>query len=177
MLGFVDDAWFRYVENLGAIGPDKGNGGKYLMLPPDYQGRCAGWVFRDQNSAPTATSCSCAGLSRTGLHPRSRISSPTSRSIRWHRQTTRPKPSSSTSPARATTRLPPNDFSFFEGLNQVIQKEPVDAIDPEARGLLAAIGIVKGRPFNPDARMKKLLGEAATPWKRDRACHHLSAAH
>ncbi|WP_417935184.1 DUF1254 domain-containing protein [Falsihalocynthiibacter arcticus] len=38
MLGFVDDAWFRFVENLGAIGPDKGKGGKYLLLPPDHQG-------------------------------------------------------------------------------------------------------------------------------------------
>ena len=38
MLGFVDDAWFRFVENLGAIGPDKGAGGKYLMLPPDHRG-------------------------------------------------------------------------------------------------------------------------------------------
>ena len=38
MLGFVDDAWFRFVENLGVIGPDKGKGGKYLFLPPDHQG-------------------------------------------------------------------------------------------------------------------------------------------
>lgn len=38
MLGFLDDAWFRFIGNLGVIGPDKGKGGKYLLLPPDYSG-------------------------------------------------------------------------------------------------------------------------------------------
>jgi hypothetical protein len=56
--------------------------------------------------------------------------------------------------------ISPNDFSFYEDLNQVIQKEPIDSLDPETRGLVASIGIVKGKPFKPDARMKKLLTEA-----------------
>jgi hypothetical protein len=34
-------------------------------------------------------------------------------------------------------------------------------IDPETRGLLAAIGIRKGTPFVPDARMKAILDDAA----------------
>ncbi len=42
----------------------------------------------------------------------------------------------------------------------MIQKEPIDSLDPETRGLVASIGIVKGKPFKPDARMKKLLTEA-----------------
>jgi hypothetical protein len=53
-----------------------------------------------------------------------------------------------------------NDFGFFEDLNQVIQEEPIDSLDPERRGLAASIGIVKGKPFKPDARMKTLLTEA-----------------
>ena len=55
-----------------------------------------------------------------------------------------------------------SDFNYFEDLNQVIQEEPLDAISPEVRGAIAAIGIVKGKPFAPDDRMKKLLTEAAT---------------
>jgi hypothetical protein len=54
----------------------------------------------------------------------------------------------------------PNDFGFFEDLNQLIQKEPIESLDPETRGLVASIGIVKGKPFKPDTRMKKLLTEA-----------------
>jgi hypothetical protein len=56
--------------------------------------------------------------------------------------------------------ISPNDFGFFEDLNQLIQNEPIDSLDPETRGLVASIGIVKGKPFKPDARMKKLLAEA-----------------
>ena len=57
--------------------------------------------------------------------------------------------------------VPPNDFSYFEMINDLVQKEPVGALDPEIMGSLAAIGIVKGKPFNPDARMKKILTDAA----------------
>jgi hypothetical protein len=56
--------------------------------------------------------------------------------------------------------ISPNDFGFFEDLNQLIQKEPLDSLDAETRGLIASIGIVKGKPFKPDARMRELLTEA-----------------
>ena len=63
---------------------------------------------------------------------------------------------------RAFNTVFPNDLGYFEILNAMIQREPIDAIGPEVRGTLAAIGIVKGKPFAPDARMKKLLIEAGT---------------
>ena len=53
-----------------------------------------------------------------------------------------------------------NDFEFYQELDHVIQKEPIDFIDPELRGLAAAIGIRKGKPFAPDERMKKILTDA-----------------
>ena len=56
--------------------------------------------------------------------------------------------------------LPPNDWSYFEILNEVVQMEPATALDAELMGPLAAIGIVKGKPFAPDARMKKIMTEA-----------------
>ena len=55
----------------------------------------------------------------------------------------------------------PNDYSFFEKLHALIQTEPDDYLGPEAKGMMAAIGIEKGKPFNPDARMKKILIDAA----------------
>jgi hypothetical protein len=36
--GTVDDAWFRFVIDMGAPGPDRGQGGKYLILPPGFDG-------------------------------------------------------------------------------------------------------------------------------------------
>ena len=53
-----------------------------------------------------------------------------------------------------------NTFHFHEELNAVIQHEPADAFDPETVGLFASIGIKKGKPFAPDARMKGILTDA-----------------
>ena len=55
----------------------------------------------------------------------------------------------------------PGDYSFWPLLNQVIQEEPPTGSDPTTLGLFASIGIVKGKPFNPDDRMKKILTDAA----------------
>jgi hypothetical protein len=54
-----------------------------------------------------------------------------------------------------------NDATFFNELNEVIQREPIGVIDHETRGLLASIGIEKGKPFAPDDRMQEILSEAA----------------
>jgi hypothetical protein len=51
--------------------------------------------------------------------------------------------------------------AFWELLNQVVQEEPSESLDPIRLGFYASIGIEKGKPFAPDARMKKILTEAA----------------
>ena len=56
--------------------------------------------------------------------------------------------------------IPPNDFGYWELIDSLIQEEPVGAGDPEILGLLASVGIVKGKPFNPDDRMRKILHDA-----------------
>ena len=56
--------------------------------------------------------------------------------------------------------IPPNDFSYYEMLDALVQEQPAKALEPEIGGQFAAIGIVKGKPFNPDARMRKILTDA-----------------
>ena len=46
-------------------------------------------------------------------------------------------------------------------MNELVQDEPAGSTDPELMGQLAAIGIVKGKPFEPDERMRRILEEAA----------------
>ena len=53
------------------------------------------------------------------------------------------------------------DYGYWEELNATIQAEPLEGLDPETRGLLAAIGMKKGKEFKPDDRMKKILTDAA----------------
>ncbi len=43
--------------------------------------------------------------------------------------------------------IPPNDVSYYEMIDELVQQEPAGALDPEIMGSLAAIGIVKGKPF------------------------------
>ena len=45
VLGPLDDAWFRWVTDVGVTGPDKGAGGKYLLLPPGYTGEVPDGYF------------------------------------------------------------------------------------------------------------------------------------
>jgi hypothetical protein len=158
-LGMINDSWFRYVENLGLIGPDKGKGGKYLVLPPGYKGDVPSgyfvvrpktfwvWAFVRGSIANGLETAVELMQSQLKVYPLAMAENP-------------PKAEFIDFSGLSYNTISPNDFSFYEDLNQLIQKEPIDALDPETRGLVASIGIVKGKPFKPDARMKKLLTEA-----------------
>ena len=54
----------------------------------------------------------------------------------------------------------PTDFEYWTKLKAFVDHEPVEAITPELRGVLAAIGIVKGQPFKPTTSQKKQLENA-----------------
>jgi hypothetical protein len=55
----------------------------------------------------------------------------------------------------------PNDFQYFVNLDKMIQYEPTEAFNEEQLGLLRALGIEKGKLFDPDERMRKILDTAA----------------
>jgi hypothetical protein len=159
--GTVDDAWFRFVVDLGAPGPDRGAGGTYLIVPPGYDGdRPAGWHIAESPSAVNLVILrgflvdgrpdAAVGVFRSGvkLYPYSRREDPPS--MEW----------SSLSEALVNT-VHANDVGFYTEVAAVIAKEPVDLIDPETRGLLASIGITKDHPFDPDERLRGILTDAA----------------
>lgn len=54
----------------------------------------------------------------------------------------------------------PVDNAYWTKLKALVDYEPVSAIDPELRGVLASIGIVKGKPFNPNTKQQELLKKA-----------------
>ena len=165
VLGVFDDGYMRYLSDFGAAGPDKGKGGKYLVLPPGYKGEVPQgyhvvkstsnvvWNFmrgyvRGSVQDPANVKKSADNIvNNLKVYPLAKKDNP-------------PKTEFINMTGKYYNTIPPNDFSFFERLNEIVQKEPISFIEPETRGLIAAIGIVKGKPFNPDARMKKLLTEA-----------------
>ena len=161
MLGFLDDAWQRFVGNMGVTGPDKGKGGKYLVLPPGYAGEIPEGYFLLKPST-NRNFLFLRGSIKDGLKPA--VENITSKlKVYPLKDAAKPAPTEFVDMSgKAFNTVFPSDFTYFENLNKIIQEEPIDAISPEVRGAIAAIGIVKGKPFAPDERMKKLLTEAAT---------------
>jgi hypothetical protein len=149
----VDDFWFRYVADMGLAGPDKGQGGRYLYLPPDHQGevpdgyftyRCptfANWVvLRALGGVPAMLKTKIYRLADADDPPANQW-------VNWTEF--------------SFNTVHANDFSFYEELDELIQEEPTEALDPERAGQLAAIGLVKGQPFAPDQRLRAILDQAA----------------
>ena len=65
--------------------------------------------------------------------------------------------------------LPISDGSAFDQLKQLVDSEGANLADSDSLGMLAAIGIVKGQPFNPDAHTREILDRAAkTAYKMSR---------
>jgi hypothetical protein len=160
MLGAVNDMWFRYVSDLGVAGPDQGKGGKYLILPPGYDGDVPDgyFVVRPETNG-------------NWIFMRAYISDGIDKAVQGVKDNLKTYPLSmadnppasefiSMSGREGYNAVPPNDYSYWEFLNQIIQEEPIGAHDPETRGLLAALGIAKGKPFAPDDRMKAILTDA-----------------
>ncbi len=161
MLGFLNDAWQRFVGNMGVTGPDEGKGGKYLVVPPGYAGDIPEGYFLLK--PPTNRNFMfLRGSIAKGLEPA--VENITSK-LRVYPLKEAAAPAATefvNMSNEAFNTVFPSDFSYFENLDAVIQEEPIDAISPEVRGAIASIGIVKGRPFAPDDRMRNLLTEAAT---------------
>ena len=161
------------IELPAGTGPDAGEGGKYLILPPDYDGDLNGPVGGqeteiDGESYYVAQSTSwinwfiargflqdgkpdfSSNLFREGLkiYPLAQKDNP-------------PEMEFTNMSGVAYNTIHSTDFDFFKELHTVIEREPVSFLDPELRGLFASIGIQKGKTFAPDLRMKNILIKAA----------------
>ncbi len=166
MLGILDDMAFRYMVDLGVAGPDKGKGGKYLVLPPDYKGDVPKGYFIVQ-SKTSGVWVFMRGYLDKKL-PIEKAVPAASKNIR-NTLKVYPLATKDNPPAmefinvsgKDMHMIVPNDYSAFEKMHALIQTEPDDYLGKEAKGMMAAIGIEKGKPFNPDARMKKILTDAA----------------
>lgn len=161
ILGIIDDHWFNYVGDVGNAGPDKGKGGKFLLLPPGYKGDVPEgyFVFR---SATFGNLFFWRGFLVNGDTKPAVESTKKFARVYPLSQANNPPPMKFINVSgNAFNTIHANDFTFFEEVNHIVQEEPNEALNPETLGLLAAIGIEKGKPFAPDARMKKVLTEAA----------------
>jgi hypothetical protein len=179
-LGAIDDYWFRWVIDLGAPGADRGLGGKYLVLPPGYDGPLpeggfsiarsrtsrVAWFGRCflENNDPKPAVDSIRKFTKVYPYQAGGVGTPIAEFLAGKAMLGKITPPPATvfheGTGKSMNTVPPNDFSYYEMLNEIVQQEPATSLDPELTGSLAAIGIIKGKPFAPDARMKKILTEA-----------------
>lgn len=160
MYGGGLDMWQRSVEEIGPAGPDKGQGGKFLFLPPGYSGDVPSGYFVVRS--PTFGMWFVVRGFLVDGRPDQAITLMKTVKIYPLAQAANPPPMTFLDlSARPIDTVFPDTFAFFESLASVVESEPVDAVAPSDRFLLASIGIEKGKPFNPDANSKRLLEEAA----------------
>jgi hypothetical protein len=159
MYGTANDAAFLYLTDFGFVGPDKGKGGKYLFLPPGYKGKVPDGYFAIRSPSYRIWAM-MRGFGEIGTGDKA---------VDYFRQNLKIYPLA-TGPRQASyiqvagmgvNGLPPEDFTVFEMLNEIIQYEPSDLFSKEQLGRLASLGIEKGKPFNPDARMRGILDQGA----------------
>jgi hypothetical protein len=162
-LGLATDHHQRWIIDMGLPGPDAGTGGKDLILPPGYKEKVPdGYHVGRANSfkilvavraIPQKGDLNAAleSLRSIKIYPLSTATNPAffkfvdvsekkcdNTSLRWE-----------------------DNLQFWEKLHAVVDTEPiVDEFRP-MYGLLAPLGVEKGKPFAPDARMKAILEKAA----------------
>jgi len=151
LLGAANDSYFRYINDLMKAG-------KYLYLPPGYEGEVPEgyivlrpktyrvWIFLRASIADGVDKAAEFVKSSLKVYPLSKADNP-------------PKMKFVSASDKSFNTIHPNNIEFFYHLDEIIQYEPMGWLDPETRGLFASIGIEKGKKFDPDARMKKLLAD------------------
>jgi hypothetical protein len=181
VLGAIDDYWQRWVTDTSVPGPDRGEGGRYLIVTPGYEGELpeggfyvarsrtnfVWWfarAFLENKSDPKPAAEAIRKFTKIYPYEPGGVGTPIAEFLAGKAKLGRGTPPPPTvfheASGKAMNTIPPNDWTFYEMLNEVVQQEPATALDPELMGPIAAIGIVKGKPFAPDARMKKILTDA-----------------
>ncbi len=159
LVGTIMDAWQMALEDVGPAGMDKGKGGKYLLLPPNYNGKIpTGYIvlycqtyqgYALLRSIPKTGSDNDIAEAVTYL-----------KKIKFYPLTETGK-SPETKFVDANNILVnaniPYDMRFFESLNRMVQNEPWLERDKVMINALKSIGIEKGKEFKPDEKMQTLL--------------------
>ncbi len=172
----IDDFWHRPIEgpeingikyyaDIGYPGPDRGQGGKYLILPPGYKNPVDEDNYFVYRSKTNGVFVFLRGLFRDPNNLGPTVAN--MEKIKIYPLQGKAKPMLFRHASEIDVNyLFPNDDGYFAVLDRFIQSDVNDPADPYMHGMLAAIGIKKGKLFSPTKRERKILSAAAgTAWK------------
>ncbi len=166
VIGMFTDFFQRTLTDVGAVGPDGGKGGLFLLLPPDYTGPIPGGYFAFKSSTYNVflffRTVMAKGQGKPDPAPAVKAAE-TTRIYPLYAVEKDVKPMQfPDASGKPVNMMYPVDAQFWTKLKEFVDYEPVGAIESELRGVLAAIGIVKGQPFQPSPRQQELLQKAVT---------------
>jgi hypothetical protein len=162
-IGLVDDHHQGWVLDMGLPGPAGNKGGKHVVLPPGYKGEVPEGYFSGRSVSNKALAAvrslpangdvkaALEALRTVKVYPLADAANPRSIKI----------VDVSDKAIDGTCLKWEDNLQYWQKLHAVIDAEPVWTKVPGMYGLLAALGIEKGKPFAPDARMKGILERAA----------------
>ena len=159
--GSVNDAWLVPVIDVGPQGEDEGKGGKFLFLPPGYDGEVPeGYIVSRPETYHTYMALRPVAIGDGKLADAVEYS----KRLRVYPldQADDPAPNRYIDAFPLSwDSIPRYDLSFFQDIATLVAEEPVQPKDMAMMGMLEGLGIEKGKPFAPDAAMQAILGEAA----------------
>jgi hypothetical protein len=160
--GSIDEAWQTPLVDVGPAGTDKGRGGRYVIVPPGYDGEIpAGFI--------SLASQTFTGFALLRSNLASASETDVAAAVAYGQRVNvylladaadRP----TTMFVNATDTLfdstIPGDLRFFELLHRFIQREPWLERDRAMIDVLRSVGIAKGEEFAADDAMRTLLADA-----------------
>lgn len=164
VIGMFTDFFQRTITDVGAIGPDRARGGLYLLLPPGYQGHRPASYFTFESSTYNVFLFFRTVMAKDGGKPDPvpavKLAETTRIYPLWAEEKNIPAMKFPDASGVRVNMMYPTDITYWTKLKEFVDHEPVTAITPELRGVLASIGIIKGQPFQPTEGQKKLLNKA-----------------
>jgi len=129
--GTINDAFFRFVVDMGAPGPDRGKGGKYLILPPGYEGAEPEGYFIARSPTYTNLFILRGFLVDGKPDAAAKMFSEQVKIYPLSEKANPPQMVITSGSGISYNTIHANDFSFYEEIAEVLHKEPLDFIDPE----------------------------------------------
>ena len=164
VIGMFTDFFQNTITDVGAIGPDRARGGLYLLLPPGYTGEIPKGYFAFESKTYNVflffRTIMKAGENGPDPAPAVALAERTRVYPLWAMEKDVKPMVFPDGSGKRIDMMYPVDNSYWTKLKGLVDYEPDSAFDPVTRGLLANIGIVKGRPFVPTEKQQALLKKA-----------------
>lgn len=163
LLGTLNNIWQQPLCDLGGpFSPEQNRGGKFLILPPNYDGPVPPFHFHVVKSDTNIVVFYLRAIPQTrGDLPRLVEHIKTYRQYKLSEAKEPPSTRFISLTDKNADLLTNEGFAYFESLARYINENPPRSQDMAMLGILESLGIAHGKTFDPDERMRSILTEAS----------------